>query len=114
MRRRPRSTLFPPTPLSGASHTVSVTDTDAAGNSKSAAVTFTLDTTLTAPSVALATDSGQPGDGLKHAAPPEINTFPPHPPVRRQPHRQRDRHRWRRQQQERGRHLHTRHHTHGA
>ncbi len=40
------------------SHTVVVTDTDTAGNTKSASLTFTLDTTIAQPTVALAHDSG--------------------------------------------------------
>ncbi len=35
-----------------------VTDTDTAGNSKSASLTFTLDTTIAQPTVALTHDSG--------------------------------------------------------
>jgi len=46
-------------PTADGSHTVVVTDTDTAGNSASSTIlTFTLDTTLTAPTVALAVDSG--------------------------------------------------------
>ncbi|MFL6672893.1 MAG: Ig-like domain-containing protein, partial [Massilia sp.] len=56
------------------SHTVGVVDTDGAGNSKSASLTFKLDTTLTAPTVALATDSGQAGDGLTNQASLSFNT----------------------------------------
>jgi Ca2+-binding RTX toxin-like protein len=55
-------------------HTVSVVDTDGAGNSKSASVTFTLDTALTAPTVSLALDSGQAGDGLTNQAGLNFNT----------------------------------------
>ncbi len=60
--------------LADGSHTVSATDTDVAGNSKIASLTFTLDTTLTAPTVALVTDSGQPGDGLTNQANLSFNT----------------------------------------
>ncbi|MFL6674966.1 MAG: Ig-like domain-containing protein, partial [Massilia sp.] len=60
--------------LGDGSHTVSVVDTDGAGNSKSASLTFKLDTTLTAPTVALATDSGQAGDGLTNQASLNFNT----------------------------------------
>ncbi len=45
-------------PTVDGSHTVVVTDTDTAGNSKSASLTFTLDTTIAQPTVALAHDSG--------------------------------------------------------
>jgi Ca2+-binding RTX toxin-like protein len=60
--------------LADGSHTVSVTDTDAAGNSKNASATFTLDTTLTAPTLALTTDSGKAGDNLTNAAGLSFNT----------------------------------------
>ena len=47
------------------SHTVVVTDTDTAGNSKSASLSFTLDTTIAQPTVALANDSGSsPSDNI--------------------------------------------------
>lgn len=45
-------------PTTDGNHTVVVTDTDVAGNSASSSITFTLDRTVAAPSVALATDSG--------------------------------------------------------
>ncbi|MGO4381699.1 beta strand repeat-containing protein, partial [Pseudoduganella sp. RAF19] len=51
------------TSLADGAHHVSVTDTDAAGNSKSASVDFTLDTSLTAPTVALAQDTTDGGAG---------------------------------------------------
>src|SRR5262249_43803083 len=43
--------------LSDGAHTVSVTDTDAAGNTKSATIDFTVDTTLTTPTIALVEDT---------------------------------------------------------
>ena len=49
------SSYTPPT-VDG-TYTVEVTDTDAAGNTGSASITFTLDTTLATPTVALTTDS---------------------------------------------------------
>ncbi|WP_460826446.1 Ig-like domain-containing protein [Massilia terrae] len=60
--------------LADGSHTVSVTDTDGAGNTGTASVSFTLDTKLTAPTVALTTDSGKPGDGLTNNAGITFNT----------------------------------------
>ncbi|MCS0661240.1 Ig-like domain-containing protein, partial [Massilia terrae] len=60
--------------LADGSHTVSVTDTDGAGNTGTASVSFTLDTKLTAPSVSLTTDSGKPGDGLTNNAGLTFNT----------------------------------------
>jgi hypothetical protein len=60
--------------LADGSHTVSVVDTDTAGNSKNASITFTLDTKLTAPTVALTTDSGKPGDSLTNDASLAFNT----------------------------------------
>src|SRR5207248_7835537 len=44
-------------PTVDGSHTVVVTDTDTAGNVKTASITFTLDTTLTTPTVALTSDT---------------------------------------------------------
>ncbi|WP_460826505.1 Ig-like domain-containing protein, partial [Massilia terrae] len=67
-------TSYDPTTLADGSHTVSVADTDVAGNTKSASVSFTLDTKLTAPTVALTTDSGKPGDGLTNNAALTFNT----------------------------------------
>jgi Ca2+-binding RTX toxin-like protein len=65
---------YDPTKLADGSHTVSVTDTDVAGNSKSTSLTFTVDTQLTAPTVALANDSGAPGDGISNDASLHFNT----------------------------------------
>src|SRR5207237_1175899 len=45
-------------PTTEGSHTVVVTDLDTAGNTASASLTFTLDTTIATPTIALATDSG--------------------------------------------------------
>lgn len=50
------ATYTPPT--TDGSHTVVVTDTDTAGNSANASLTFTLDKTLATPTVALTTDTG--------------------------------------------------------
>jgi hypothetical protein len=56
-------------PSAGGSHTVVVSDTDTAGNSKSASLTFTLDTTIATPTVALAHDNGSSSsDGLTNDA----------------------------------------------
>ncbi len=46
------------------SHTVVVTDTDTAGNTKTASLTFTLDTTIAPPTVALTNDSGSSSSDL--------------------------------------------------
>ncbi|MCA1854353.1 Ig-like domain-containing protein [Massilia oculi] len=59
---------YNPAILEDGAHTVTVTDTDAAGNTKTASLSFTLDRSLTAPTVALAADSGAPGDGLTNDA----------------------------------------------
>ncbi|MEJ8857637.1 Ig-like domain-containing protein [Variovorax robiniae] len=45
-------------PTDDGAHTVVVTDTDAAGNVTTASLTFTLDTTLDTPTIALADDTG--------------------------------------------------------
>src|SRR5207249_1089228 len=45
-------------PAIDGSHTVVVTDTDTAGNSASASLTFTLDTTIATPTIVLAHDTG--------------------------------------------------------
>ncbi|TWX62468.1 Ig-like domain-containing protein, partial [Colwellia sp. C1TZA3] len=45
-------------------YTVTVTDTDTAGNVKTASTTFTLDTTLAIPTVGLTTDSGTLNDDV--------------------------------------------------
>lgn len=45
-------------PTTDGSHTVVVTDTDTAGNTANASVTFTLDTTLATPTLALSNDTG--------------------------------------------------------
>jgi Ca2+-binding RTX toxin-like protein len=55
--------------LKDGEHTVTVSDTDVAGNTGSASITFTLDTKLSAPTVVLANDSGKDGsDGLTNDA----------------------------------------------
>src|SRR5439155_472168 len=45
-------------PSGDGSHTVVVTDTDTAGNTASASLSFTLDTTIATPTVVLSNDSG--------------------------------------------------------
>ncbi|MBU1237299.1 MAG: hypothetical protein KJ634_01340 [Gammaproteobacteria bacterium] len=50
-------------PTTDGSHTVVVTDTDTAGNTDNASITFTLDTTLANTTVALTTDSTDGGTG---------------------------------------------------
>ena len=45
-------------PTTDGSHTVVVTDTDTAGNTSNASITFTLDNTITTPTVALTNDTG--------------------------------------------------------
>ena len=45
-------------PDRGRAHTVAVTDTDVAGNTANATLTFTLDTTIATPTIALAHDTG--------------------------------------------------------
>lgn len=67
---------LPPTsayisPLSDGEYTVVVTDTDAAGNTKSTAddpLRFTLDKTIAKPTVVLTTDSGQDSDNITNDA----------------------------------------------
>src|SRR4029079_12981384 len=55
--------------LADGAHTVSITDTDAAGNSSSSSVDFTLDTTLSTASVTLTNDTGDStSDGLTNDA----------------------------------------------
>ena len=51
-------------PTTSGDYTVEVIDTDAAGNTKSASISFTLDVSLDTPTVRLATDGGASGDGL--------------------------------------------------
>jgi uncharacterized repeat protein (TIGR02059 family) len=52
-------------PTSDGAHTVLVSDTDTAGNTASAMLDFTLDTTIATPNVALASDTGSAGnDGI--------------------------------------------------
>ncbi len=51
-------------PTTDGAYTVVVTDTDVAGNIKTGSLTFTLDTTLTAPTVALTADSGSSNTDL--------------------------------------------------
>jgi len=55
-------------PTTNASHTVTVTDTDAAGNTSSASLTFTLDAAIAAPTVALTTNSGSTADSITNNA----------------------------------------------
>ncbi|MBA5690746.1 Ig-like domain-containing protein, partial [Rugamonas apoptosis] len=51
--------------MTDGAHTVSITDTDVAGNTSTASTTFTLDTATAAPVVALSSDSGSSGsDGI--------------------------------------------------
>src|SRR5207249_8426355 len=45
-------------PAADGSHTVVVTDTDTAGNTANASLTFTLDTTIATPTIALSNDTG--------------------------------------------------------
>src|SRR5439155_12794423 len=45
-------------PATDGSHTVVVTDTDTAGNTANASITFTLDTTIATPTIALSNDTG--------------------------------------------------------
>src|SRR5207237_575054 len=51
-------------PTADGSHTVLVTDTDTAGNSASASLSFTLDTTIAPPTLALSNDTGSSGSDL--------------------------------------------------
>src|SRR6185369_6368442 len=55
-------------PTADGSHTVLVTDSDAAGNQSSASLSFTLDTTIATPTAALASDSGTVGDLITNNA----------------------------------------------
>ncbi len=56
-------------PTSDGSHAVVVTDTDTAGNTRSASLTFTLDTVIATPTVALTHDTGvSNSDGLTNDA----------------------------------------------
>ena len=48
-------------PLNGGSHTVKVIDTDTAGNTANASITFNLDKTIAAPTVTLTHDTGASG-----------------------------------------------------
>src|SRR5207245_477201 len=48
-------------PTADGSHTVVVNDTDTAGNTASSSITFTLDKTITTPTVALTSDTGSSG-----------------------------------------------------
>ena len=52
-------------PTAEGSHTVVVTDTDTAGNTANASITFTLDTVIATPTVALTNDSGSSGSDLR-------------------------------------------------
>ncbi|MCA0051441.1 Ig-like domain-containing protein, partial [Mesorhizobium sp. B283B1A] len=51
-------------PTGQGSHTVVVTDTDTAGNTANASITFNLDTVIATPTVALTNDSGSSGSDL--------------------------------------------------
>ena len=51
-------------PTAEGSHTVVVTDTDTAGNTANASITFTLDTVIATPTVALTNDSGSSSSDL--------------------------------------------------
>jgi Ca2+-binding RTX toxin-like protein len=51
-------------PTADGTYTVEVTDTDTAGNSSTASITFTLDKTIAAPVVSLVSDTGTSGDGI--------------------------------------------------
>ncbi len=55
-------------PTGQGSHTVQVIDTDTAGNTANASITFNLDTVIATPTVALTTDSGTTGDLLTNDA----------------------------------------------
>jgi hypothetical protein len=68
--------------LGDGAHKVVVTDTDAAGNTKSATIDFVLDTKLTAPTVALADDTtdGATGHNTDHLTSNAALTFGPKDP----------------------------------
>ena len=56
-------------PTADGQHTVAVTDTDVAGNTASASLTFTLDRTIATPTIALAHDTGSSSsDGITNDA----------------------------------------------
>jgi hypothetical protein len=67
-------TAYDASKLADGKHSVVVTDTDGAGNTASVTTQFTLDTKLTAPTAALAVDSGTAGDGLTNNAGLSFNT----------------------------------------
>jgi hypothetical protein len=67
-------TSYDASALADGHHTVIVTDTDGAGNTASVTSEFTLDTKLTAPTAALALDSGTAGDGVTNKADLVIST----------------------------------------
>src|SRR5205807_1494003 len=51
-------------PTADGSHTVVVSDTDTAGNTANASITFTLDKTIATPTAALASDTGSSNSDL--------------------------------------------------
>ncbi|MFH0710710.1 MAG: Ig-like domain-containing protein [Pseudomonadota bacterium] len=62
-------------PTADGSHTVTVTDTDTAGNTATVAKTFTLDTTIATPTAVLTTDSGTSAtDDITNSAALTFNT----------------------------------------
>src|SRR5207249_5532223 len=62
-------------PAADGSHTVVVTDTDTAGNTANASISFTLDTTIATPTVALSSDTGSPAsDSTTQGAPATTST----------------------------------------
>jgi uncharacterized repeat protein (TIGR02059 family) len=63
-------------PAGDGSHTVVVTDTDSAGNTASASLTFTLDKTIATPTVALANDTGVAGDHISADATLNVSPTP--------------------------------------
>lgn len=61
-------------PTTNAAHTVVVTDTDAAGNTSSASLTFTLDAAIATPTIALTTNSGSTADSITNNAALTVST----------------------------------------
>ena len=69
---------YNPALLSDGDYTVTVTDTDAAGNSTSADISFTLDRTISSASAALTDDAGEsPSDHLTNNAAVEFSELDP-------------------------------------
>ena len=69
---------YNPALLSDGDYTVTVTDTDAGGNSTSADISFTLDRTISSASAALADDAGEsPSDHLTNNAAVEFSELDP-------------------------------------